>query len=101
MTRSKKNTGKKYNDAVANKNYGEANHNIKYLKRAADMFTELGGYKNSKILAYNTRKQIAIELERAKEQEEQEKEHATAVKGVIFVLGFVLLAVITLISINR
>lgn len=91
-------TEKKYNDAVYNKNYGEANHNIEYLKRAAEMFDELGGYKNSKILAYNTRKQIAIELERAKEQA---AEQAAAVKGIIFVLGFVLLAVIILISINR
>lgn len=66
-----------------------------------EMFNELGAYKNSKILAYNTRKQIAIELECAKEQKEQEKEHATAVKGVIFVLGFVLLALIILVSITR
>ena len=60
LTRSKKNTGKKYNDAVANKNYGEANHNIEYLKRAAVMFDELGGYKNSKILAYNTSLAVII-----------------------------------------
>lgn len=92
---------KKYSDAVYSKNYGEANHDVSYLQRAAEIFDELGSYKNSKILAYNARKQIAVELERAKEQEERAKEHATAVKGVIFVLGFVGLAVIILASLNR
>lgn len=88
---------KKYSDAVYSKNYGEANHDVPYLRRAAEIFDELGSYKNSKILAYNARKQIAVELERAKEQEKR----ATAVKGVIFVLGFVVLAVIILASLNR
>ena len=49
---------KKYNDAVQAQEYGNAHRDIDSLKRAENMFKELGSYRDSRILAETVRKQI-------------------------------------------
>ena len=48
---------KKYDEATYDKQYGEDNRNTDYLKRAAELFAELGDYKDSRILARDAYRQ--------------------------------------------
>ena len=84
----------KYREAVNAKCSGEENSNTFTLKRAAEIFDELGDYKDSTILADNAWKQYARELEHA----ELAKNKA---KGVMCVLGFIVVAVSILIIYTR
>ena len=62
------------------------------------MFTELGDYRDSKILADETWKHYAKELERAELAKKQAEERAAAINGVIFVLVVALIILTPMIS---
>ncbi len=62
------------------------------------MFTELGDYRDSKILADETWKHYVKELERAELAKKQAEERAAAIKGVIFVLVVAFILLMSLLS---
>ena len=78
---------KKYDEAVRVSRSGEKSHDSKALYHAAEMFDELGDFKDSKILA-----------ESAREKAEKEKEKFNEANGLIFI--FVLIAIIVIIALN-
>lgn len=58
---------KKYDEACFYKQYGEDSRNTDHLKHAAEMFAELGDYKDSKFLAREAYKQLD-ELQKRREK---------------------------------